>query len=169
VSSRLAILAAAIVVAACLASRPAADKVSAGNASEDREAALNAKKWRFAAYFNEVKRKIRAQWKPPDVMKRLDPDGTRQASGAWKTLLELEFDDSGMVVTCRIRKTSGVAALDNHAVQAVLAAQPFPPPLPQLLNEHRRLNFQFGFYVDGGPRPSRSQPSDAGAGDAGPG
>jgi TonB family protein len=169
VSSRLAILAAAIVVAACLASRPAADKVSAGNASEDREESLRAKKWRFAVYFKEVRRKIWAQWHPHDVMKRVDPDGTRQASGTWKTLLELEFDDSGMVVTCRIRKTSGVPALDNHAVQAVLAAQPFPPPLPQLLNEHRRMNFQFGFDLDVGPGPSRSQPSDAGAGDAGPG
>jgi TonB family protein len=169
VSSRLGILAVAIVVAACLASRPAADKVSAGNAPQDREEMLRAKKWRFASYFKDVRRRIRAHWQPHDVMKRLDPDRTRQPSGTWKTLLELEFDESGMVVTCRIRKTSGVPALDNHAVQAVLAAQPFPPPLPQLLNEHRRMSFQFGFDLDLGPSPSRSQPSDAGTGDAGPG
>jgi protein TonB len=49
------------------------------------------------------------------------------------------LDRNGKVVTSRIARTSGSAALDQETIDTVRRAQPFPPPPPNMPGE----NFEF--------------------------
>jgi hypothetical protein len=124
---------------------------------------------RLRAYVERVKSGIRAQWRPHEVLRSIDPKGQRYGYKDRYTLLEIEVDPEGWALACRVKQVSLVPALDNHVITACHAAQPFGPPPPEHLDRDRRLKFQLGLYVDMPPRRQRSggragTRQDAGAG-----
>jgi TonB family protein len=126
------------------------DDIEDGN-----ETALNTKSWKFASFFNRVKRQVAEHWRPGAEYERRDPTGQIYGSGSWVTFLRIVLKPDGALASVGIQQTSGLEFLDDAAVEAVKRGQPYPNPPSQLVDEHSGvISFKFGFYFDvgGGPR-----------------
>jgi TonB family protein len=114
---------------------------------EGEDTALNARKWKFAAFFNRVKEQIRQHWHAAQEYQKRDPTGAVYGGRTRFTLLRVQLKPDGTLVDVRLEQPSGVDFLDDVAVDAVKEAQPFPNP-PQQLVESGVISFRFGFVVD---------------------
>lgn len=112
---------------------------------EGGSTALNAVEFKFASFFNRVKKDISGQWRPLPILYRLDPTG-RLLDQERRTLLYVVLDDKGNILKITLYKSSGVDFLDDEAVRSVLACQQFPNP-PKGLIRDGRVEFFFGFQV----------------------
>jgi periplasmic protein TonB len=63
------------------------------------------------------------------------PTSARARHETGTAQLAFTLDRNGKVVTNRIVRTSGSAALDQETIDTVLRAQPFPPPPPNMPGE----------------------------------
>jgi TonB family protein len=122
---------------------------------EGDETALNAKKWKFASFFNRVKSQVREHWRPADVYRRRDPTGSIYGNKDRYTLLRVQLKPDGSLANVVLETPSGVEFLDDEAIEAFKQAQPFPNPPPQLVDASSgMIDFRFGFYfeISGAPR-----------------
>jgi TonB family protein len=114
---------------------------------EGAETALNARKWKFASFFNRVKEQIRQHWHAGEEYAKRDPTGSVYGGKTHYTLLRVQLRPDGALADVHLEQPSGVDFLDDVAVEAVKQAQPFPNP-PQQLVQEGRISFRFGFVVD---------------------
>ena len=114
---------------------------------EGEDTALNAKKWKFASFFNRVKEQIRQHWRAAQEYQKRDPTGSLYGGKVRYTVLRVALMPDGSLADVHLEKPSGVDFLDDVAVEAVKEAQPFPNP-PQQLVVAGRISFKFGFVVD---------------------
>jgi TonB family protein len=119
---------------------------------EGDDTALNARKWKFASFFNRVKEQIRQHWHAAEEYQKRDPTGSVYGGHTHFTLLRVSLRPDGSLADVRLEQPSGVDFLDDVAVEAVKQAQPFPNP-PQQLVEAGKINFRFGFVVDTSGQP----------------
>lgn len=120
-----------------------------GDIDEGDETALNAKKWKFASFFNRVKQQVRDHWRPGDEYRRRDPSGSIYGSKDRYTLLRVQLKPDGTLANVALESPSGVEFLDDVAIDAFKQAQPFPNPPRQLVEQQSGLiNFRFGFYFE---------------------
>ena len=121
---------------------------------EGAETALNAKKWKFASFFNRVKQQVREQWRPADEYRKRDPNFRIYGQRDRFTLLRVELKPDGSLANVAVESPSGVEFLDDEAIEAFKLAQPFPNPPYQLI-EKGAISFGFGFFfeIGGGPVP----------------
>jgi len=133
---RAALLAFAVV----LGCRPAAPAPAAtGN-----DTALTARRWKYAEYFNRLKRSIRDEWAPQPIWRAMLPV-RRLAFGTSdrKTQLRIELWPDGRLASATVAVSSGISELDEEALRAVTAAAPtFSAPPPELV-ENGRVAFPF--------------------------
>jgi TonB family protein len=116
--------------------------------------ALNAKSWKFASFFNRVKRQVAEHWRPGIEYERRDPTGQVYGTGSWVTFLRIVLKPDGALASVIIQKTSGLEFLDDVAVEAVKRGQPYPNPPPQLVDPASGvISSKFGFYFDVGSAP----------------
>lgn len=123
---------------------------------EGDETALNSKKWRFAAFFNRVKHQVQEHWHPDDVYRRRDPTGAIHGRTNRLTIVRVQLNPNGNLANVALESPSGLEFLDDEALQAFRAAQPFPNPPRQLIDASDGLiSFQFGFLfeISGVSRP----------------
>jgi TonB family protein len=123
---------------------------------EGDETALNSKKWRFAAFFNRVKHQVQEHWHPDDVYRRRDPTGAIHGRTNRLTIVRVQLNPNGNLANVALESPSGLEFLDDEALQAFRAAQPFPNPPRQLIDQTDGLiSFQFGFLfeISGVSRP----------------
>jgi TonB family protein len=123
---------------------------------EGDETALNSKKWRFAAFFNRVKHQVQEHWHPDDVYRRRDPTGAIHGRTNRLTIVRVQLNPNGNLANVALETPSGLEFLDDEALQAFRAAQPFPNPPRQLIDQADGLiSFQFGFLfeISGVSRP----------------
>jgi TonB family protein len=123
---------------------------------EGDETALNSKKWRFAAFFNRVKHQVQEHWHPDDVYRRRDPTGAIHGRTNRLTIVRVQLNPNGNLANVALETASGLEFLDDEALQAFRAAQPFPNPPRQLIDQTDGLiSFQFGFLfeISGVSRP----------------
>lgn len=111
------------------------------------ETLLNAKKWRFATFFNRVKAQVREQWHPADVYRRRDPTGAIYGNKDRYTLLKVELKPDGSLSNVYLQEPSGIEFLDDEAIEAFKQAQPFPNP-PKALVKEGTIQFSFGFFFE---------------------
>jgi TonB family protein len=115
--------------------------------------ALNAKRWKFASFFNRLKRQVAQNWHPDRVYVNRDPNGNVYGSKDRITVLKVSLRANGSVDNIYISKTSGVDFLDDEAVRAFRAAQPFPnPPGGLVRGDAQLITFSFGFHFQIGSR-----------------
>jgi TonB family protein len=121
---------------------------------EGEETALNAKKWKFASFFNRVKEQIRQHWHAAEEYGKRDPNGAVYGAKVHLTLVRIRLTRDGSLSSVQLEQGSGVDFLDDVAVQAVKEAQPFPNPPQQLVDPALGLiSFQFGFVLDVSGQP----------------
>jgi TonB family protein len=116
---------------------------------EGSETALNAKKWKFASFFNRVKQQVRDHWRPAEEYRRRDPSGSIYGQKDRYTLLRVQLKPDGTLANVALETPSGVEFLDDEAIEAFKQAQPFPNPPKQLVEANSGLiDFRFGFFFE---------------------
>jgi TonB family protein len=127
-----------------------------GNGTQDHlkdiddgdETALNAKKWKFASFFNRVKQQVRDHWRPAEEYRRRDPSGSIYGQKDRYTLLRVQLKPDGSLANVALENPSGVEFLDDEAIEAFKQAQPFPNPPKQLVETTGLIEFKFGFFFE---------------------
>lgn len=112
------------------------------------ETALNSKKWKFASFFNRMKRQVQQHWHPDEAYQRRDPTGNIYGHQDRLTILRVSLKPDGTLAGVNIEKPSGVEFLDDEAITAFKQAQPFPNPPRQLVGDGGLINFRFGFLLE---------------------
>ena len=118
-----------------------------GDLDDGDATALNAKKWKFAAFFNRMKSQVREEWHPDQLLSRHDPSGNIYGAKDRVTMLRVSLALDGKVADVSVVKSSGVEFLDEEAMSAFRRAQPFSNPPEQLAEPDGMIRFQFGFVV----------------------
>ncbi len=129
---------------------------------QGEETFLNSREFRYAYYFNQVKRAIAQQWDPGGALRHAYPNGINLGRDPMTELM-LVVEKDGRVGRLEVSQASGVEVLDREALRAVRAAGTFPAPPAGLLEPDGKLRFPFGFIVStgGGGRLTFYGPDDA--------
>jgi TonB family protein len=120
---------------------------------EGEQTFLNTKEWKGASFFNRVKRAVAQHWNPGEVYRRRDPTGNIYGIKDRYTLVQVTLFADGSLKDRKILKPSGIDFLDEEAMGALEAAQPFPNPPPQIQDRDGLIRFAFGFYFEISDRP----------------
>jgi TonB family protein len=112
------------------------------------ETALNSKRWRFASFFNRIKRQVAEHWHPDEVYRQRDPTGAVYGRRNRYTELRISIKPDGNLSNVALALPSGLEFLDDEAIQAFKEAGPFPNPPRQLVESNGTINFGFGFLFD---------------------
>lgn len=116
---------------------------------DGEQTALNAKKWKFASFFNRVKQQVREHWRPAEQYRRRDPTGAIYGQKDRYTLLRVQLTPEGKLANVALEMPSGIEFLDDEAIEAFKLAQPFPNPPKQLVEEGSgTISFRFGFFFE---------------------
>jgi TonB family protein len=107
---------------------------------------FNAKRWVYASFFNRLKRQVAQNWDPATVWRREDPEGKHYGYKPRITQLRISLDERGRVTKVLVVGPSGVDALDDEAIRAFKAAEPFPNPPDALVDRDGFITFDFGFH-----------------------
>src|SRR5450432_144496 len=115
---------------------------------DGEETALNSKKWRFASFFNRVKRQVAEHWHPEETYRQRDPTGMIYGKRNRYTELRVQLKPDGHLGNVAVYQPSGLDFLDDEAIEAFKQAAPFPNPPRQLIEANGLINFGFGFLFD---------------------
>lgn len=116
---------------------------------------LNSKRWRFASFFNRVKRQVAQEWHPDRAYKRRDPEGNVYGFKDRVTILRVKLTPKGKLSSVYLEKASGLGFLDDVAISAFRTAHPFPNPPQGLVDKESGLiSFRFGFLFEISRQPS---------------
>jgi TonB family protein len=122
---------------------------------EGDDTLLNTKRFKYASFFNRVKRAVWENWHADRVYSLRDPDGRIYGIKDRLTVLKVSLRADGSLANVIIEKPCGVDFLDDEAVSAFKKAQPFPNPPKGLVDEASKLiTFRFGFTLEIQDRPS---------------
>ncbi|MBN1656350.1 MAG: TonB family protein [Deltaproteobacteria bacterium] len=115
------------------------------NVKPGNQTALNAAASPFAEYISAVHRRIHREfaWR---FIAGLPSVSGPFADMSLNTTLEIVFNRDGSVHRIGFVKSSGFLAFDYGAFEAVLRAQPYPEPPPQILSGDGRVYVHWGFY-----------------------
>lgn len=110
---------------------------------------LNTKEFKYATFFIRVKDSVEGYWR--DITqreyRRRDPTGRVYGQRDRATLLSIVLDRSGELDSVSVARSCGLDFLDQAAVQAIRAAQPFPNPPDGISEDDGSIRFNFQFVV----------------------
>ncbi len=119
------------------------------DAEEAEETALNAKRWKFASFFNRLQRSVSQNWHPDVEYRRRDPSGNVYGYHDRLTVVRVKLKADGSLANLALEKPCGVDFLDDEALEALRRAQPFPNPPRALVDDSTGLiSFRFGFMFE---------------------
>lgn len=108
---------------------------------------LNSRRWKYASFFNRVRDQVAEKWEPNVVMSARDPDGKRFGLQTRITRLLIRLNPDGSLKQVKLDNPSGVDVLDEEAIRAVRAAQPFRNPPAGLIDSETGF-IDFGFLFE---------------------
>jgi len=120
----------------------------------------------YGDYFRNVKARVFKNWDPNTPLREHDPKGNLYGTRDRYTILEVTLDRAGEISALRVSRTSGLAFLDDAAIEAFRRTAPFGPPPPGLLGKNGTVVFPFGFYLEAAGAPHRCRPVGGKPGDA---
>lgn len=118
------------------------------NVPKGRKTALNTREYRFAHFFNRVKREVSARWRAVDLYRARDPHGEVYGVQDRQTVLSVTLDEAGSLASVKVLQSSGIRALDLEAIEAFKRAQPFYNPPKGLADPDGKIRFKFGFFLE---------------------
>lgn len=116
------------------------------DAEEGEETSLNTIEFKYASFFNRVKREIAANWNPLDILKSQDPTGKLYMFKARKTILLVTLDKEGYIIKISVTQSSNVDFLDEEAINSLKRCIQFVNP-PKGLIKNGKIEFYFGYVV----------------------
>jgi TonB family protein len=102
--------------------------------------------FKYASFFNRIKKNVAFYWNPAPRLYREDPRGKKYLYKNRKTVLFVILDAEGNITDISITKSSEVDFLDQEAVNAFKRCIQFPNP-PEGLVKDDKITFYFGFEV----------------------
>lgn len=135
-------------------SREAIEKATGGtndhvpDVEEGELTALNTRKWKYSSFFNRVKRQVADNWHPEQAYRLRDPNGNIYGTKDRMTVLTVSLTADGSLKKVVITGPSGVDFLDEEAIKAFEAAEPFPNPPSGLIDDDKMITFRFGFAFE---------------------
>lgn len=108
---------------------------------------VNARKWKYAAFFNRMKSLVRGEWHPDELLSRHDPSGGIYGAIDRTTVLQAQLQPDGRIADLKVARSSGVEFLDEEAMSAFRRAQPFENPPLALIDKDGFIRFKFAFIV----------------------
>jgi TonB family protein len=122
---------------------------------EGAETLLNTKRFKYASFFNRIKRAVWENWHADRVYSMRDPDGKIYGIKDRLTVLKVSLHPDGRLANVIVEQPCGVDFLDDEAVSAFRKAAPFPNPPKGLVDQASQLiTFRFGFTLEIQDRPS---------------
>lgn len=112
------------------------------------QTALNTREFKYAWFFNRIKRGVSQRWRAVEAHRRNDPYGRIHGVRDRLTVLDVTLSSSGQLEDVFVAQDSGVAFLDDAAIAAFEAAAPFPNPPDGLKDADGKIRFQFKFYLE---------------------
>ncbi len=123
------------------------------DAPKGDETLLNSREFRYATFFNRIKRGVSNNWKVGEVYFKHDPYGNVYGIKDRYTLLNVVLDTKGSLEDVSVMQSSGLGFLDDEAINAFRRAAPFPNPPEGLIETDGLIRFQFGFFFEISSRP----------------
>ena len=118
------------------------------NLDDGDATALNAKKFKFASFFNRVKRQVQQEWNPSTVYVRHDPSGNVYGVKDRVTVLRVHLAPDGRLLGSNVLTSSGVDFLDDEAVSAFKRSAPYGNPPKELVEADGQIHFTFAFIFE---------------------
>jgi TonB family protein len=109
---------------------------------------LNTREFKYASYFNRLKRQVSEHWRPLQSFDQRDPTGNIYGYVPRTTTVCVTLSPDGTVNSVDVKRSSGVTFLDDEAVAAFQRAKGFPNPPRGLVDPDGHISFLFGFQVD---------------------
>lgn len=110
---------------------------------------LKTKEWKYASFFNRVKRAVAQHWHPDREYTRRDPKGNVYGFKTRTTILHILLHPNGSLKKIILQRPCGLTFLDDEAIKAFREAAPFPNPPRRLVNRKtRQIAFRFGFIFE---------------------
>jgi TonB family protein len=109
---------------------------------------LNTREFKYASYFNRLKREVSEHWRPLQTFDQRDPTGNIYGYVPRTTTVCVTLTPDGSVHSVDVKRSSGVSFLDDEAVAAFQRAKGFPNPPRGLVDPGGHISFLFGFQVD---------------------
>ncbi len=121
---------------------------------EGDQTQVNTMGWKFASFFNRVKRQVERHWHPDREYRERDPYGNIYGVKDRSTVLLVVLRGDGTLKHLYVMEPSGAPFLDDEAVEAVRKGAPFHN-VPSGLRDRRDglVKFTFHFLVQVGNRP----------------
>lgn len=121
---------------------------------EAEENLLNSRRWKYASFFNRLRDAVAQHWHPEVLHAARDPEGRIYGTKTRVTRLLIRLNPDGSLKGIRVDKSSDVDFLDEEAIRAVRAAQPFSNPPAGLVDpETGFIDFGFAFIFEIGQAP----------------
>lgn len=108
--------------------------------------ALNTAEFKYASFFNRIKRNVAAVWRPLPRLYSEDPLRKKYMFKDRRTLLRITLNNEGFIKKIEISKSSDVWVLDDEAIRAFERCVQFPNP-PAGLIKDGHITFYFAFDV----------------------
>lgn len=118
------------------------------NVDKGNQTFLNTRDYKYAWFFNRVKRGVQRRWRAVDAHRRNDPYGRIHGVRDRRTEVEVTLSSTGQLEDIIVLKDSGVVFLDDAAVTAFEEAAPFPNPPDGLKDADGKIRFRFAFFLE---------------------
>lgn len=109
---------------------------------------LNSREFKYASFFNRLKRGVSQQWRPLDEYNRRDPSGQIYGNKTRRTVVAVTLRPDGSLFHVEVSRSSGVDFLDHEALEAFQHAEPFSNPPKALVDTSGFIVFSFSFQVE---------------------
>lgn len=112
---------------------------------------LSTREFVYYSYYARIKERIKQHWEPNirDRVKMIFRQGRTIASAKdHLTQVVITLNKEGELIRVEVITPSGVEALDDAAVQAFRAAQPFPNPPKGLIEEDGTIRIRWDFVLE---------------------
>jgi hypothetical protein len=110
--------------------------------------ALNTREYKYAHFFNRVKREVAARWFAVEALRGRDPRGDVYGVKDRHTVLAVTLYPNGSIARLEVERESGLPFLDAEAVSSFERAQPFHNPPAGLADSDGLIRFKFGFFLE---------------------
>jgi TonB family protein len=103
----------------------------------------------LALFRADLKRRLRAAWRPIEIYQRLDPQGQLEGSRLI-TVVQVRLRADGTAERIAVNDSSGFAALDDEAQAALRRVLPLPRLAGEIVDDKGGFDVRCAFHLDVG-------------------